>query len=171
LAIRHTLRNKGFEVIEIPASQLHDRNAMVRHIAKIAKFLVGKEKSSALRADTSWFSEPEVSADETRVGVHRKSGFDSTLYPKSWRALLARIAEIGGYQVEPGGEVAVDERVVGSYIAEVAGVTGAILIVDASDEYANSCEAAINSSGRKAMRVNPADPDSFRVIITSIGGA
>lgn len=54
-AIRESLRSQGYEVIEITASQLSDRGAMVKHFARLAKFLIGKERSDAVKADTSWF--------------------------------------------------------------------------------------------------------------------
>jgi len=54
-AIREALRARRFEVIEIPASELSDRDAMRSHIFRLARLLVGPERARDLRADDSWF--------------------------------------------------------------------------------------------------------------------
>ena len=55
--IRAWLRGGGFEVIEIPANELDDRQAMVRHFRRLATYLGDQELRTQLRADTSWFRE------------------------------------------------------------------------------------------------------------------
>ncbi len=53
--IREELRSRGYEVFEIAASVLHDRAAMGRHLARLARFLFGREKAQEVRNDPSWF--------------------------------------------------------------------------------------------------------------------
>jgi ATP-dependent helicase YprA (DUF1998 family) len=53
--IRAWLRNNGYQVIEIPANELHDRQAMVRHFRKLARCLQGKDLASRIAEDDSWF--------------------------------------------------------------------------------------------------------------------
>ncbi len=53
--IRTWLRNNGYEVIEIAASDLHDEAAMARHFRKLAGYLGANDLRDSLRADTSWF--------------------------------------------------------------------------------------------------------------------
>jgi hypothetical protein len=64
-AIREELRGRHFEVIEIPAVQLTDRDAMARHFFRLARLLMGKDKARELRDQPTWFDsrrgdEPEV---------------------------------------------------------------------------------------------------------------
>jgi len=54
--IRTWLRNNGYEVIEIAASDLHDEAAMARYFRKLAGYLGANELRDSLRADTSWFA-------------------------------------------------------------------------------------------------------------------
>ena len=54
--IRTWLRNNGYEVIEIAASDLHDEGAMTRHFRKLAGYLGANNFRDSLRTDTSWFS-------------------------------------------------------------------------------------------------------------------
>ena len=42
-------------MIEIPASDLADREAVARAFSRIARKLIGSERAQALRTDTSWF--------------------------------------------------------------------------------------------------------------------
>ena len=53
--LRETLRSRGYEVVEVRSFELDDKNAMVAAVARVAKYLVGKEKQRALRGDTTWF--------------------------------------------------------------------------------------------------------------------
>ena len=54
-AIRGWLRNHGYEVIEIPANELDDVDAMVRHFRRLASYLGMREARNRLRDDRSWF--------------------------------------------------------------------------------------------------------------------
>jgi hypothetical protein len=58
LAIRQALRSLDYEVIEVAATQLHDRDAMVRHFHKIARILIGKDRAKSVKEDPSWYVEP-----------------------------------------------------------------------------------------------------------------
>jgi SOS-response transcriptional repressor LexA len=53
--LRERLRELGYEVVVVRSFELDDRNAVVAAIARIAKYLVGKEKQKAVRDDPSWF--------------------------------------------------------------------------------------------------------------------
>ncbi|MFA5786294.1 MAG: DEAD/DEAH box helicase [Actinomycetota bacterium] len=60
--IRAWLRNNGYEVIEIAASDLFDEGAMMRHFRKLAGYLGASDLRDSLRADTSWFTRTDESA-------------------------------------------------------------------------------------------------------------
>lgn len=53
--LREKLRQLGYEVVVVRSFELDDRNAVVAAIARVAKYLVGKERQKAVREDTSWF--------------------------------------------------------------------------------------------------------------------
>ncbi len=53
--LREELQARGYVVIEIPASDLADREAVARAFSRIARKLVGSERAQSLRTDTSWF--------------------------------------------------------------------------------------------------------------------
>lgn len=55
--IRALLRNEGYEVIAVAASELADRGAMAMHLSRLARLLEGKERARAIKADTSWFGD------------------------------------------------------------------------------------------------------------------
>lgn len=54
--IRTWLRNNGYDVIEIAASELSDEGAMTRHFRKLAGYLNAIDLKQRLRADRSWFN-------------------------------------------------------------------------------------------------------------------
>jgi hypothetical protein len=54
-AIREELRARHYEVFEIPASDLDDRDAMARHFFRLARVLLGKDTARGLRDNPSWF--------------------------------------------------------------------------------------------------------------------
>jgi SOS-response transcriptional repressor LexA len=53
--LREKLRSLDYEVVEVRSFELDDRAAVVSAVAKIAKYLVGKNKQRAVREDVSWF--------------------------------------------------------------------------------------------------------------------
>jgi len=55
-AIRAKLDSQGYEVVVVRSFELDDQDALVRTIARIAKYLIGKEKQRELREDTGWFT-------------------------------------------------------------------------------------------------------------------
>ncbi len=58
-AIRNELRNNGYEVLEITAVELDDRNAMIMHFKRIGRFLKGRECVKQIGLDTSWFDKDQ----------------------------------------------------------------------------------------------------------------
>lgn len=54
-AIRDELRARGYDVMEIPATDLDDREAMARHFYRLARILLGKEPARVIRTNQSWF--------------------------------------------------------------------------------------------------------------------
>jgi hypothetical protein len=54
-AIRAKLDSLGYEVVVVRSFELEDKTAVVRAIARIAKYLVGRQKRKEIKADTSWF--------------------------------------------------------------------------------------------------------------------
>lgn len=55
--LRDGLRGRRHEVHEIPASELHDRESMRFHLARIASILLGREAARRIREEDSWFEE------------------------------------------------------------------------------------------------------------------
>jgi hypothetical protein len=54
-AIRETLRARRYEVIEIPASELSDRDAMRSHFFRLARLLMGLDDARRVRDEAEWF--------------------------------------------------------------------------------------------------------------------
>lgn len=53
--IREELRERGYEVIEIQASQLQDKEAMRKHFYRLGRLLLGRQAAEAIRAGDGWF--------------------------------------------------------------------------------------------------------------------
>ncbi len=53
--IRSWLRHHGYEVLEIPYTDLGDEEAMVRHFRRLARYLGARDLGGRLRGDRSWF--------------------------------------------------------------------------------------------------------------------
>lgn len=65
-AIRAKLDSLGYEVVVVRSFELDDKDAVVRAIARIAKYLVGKEKQQAVKADTDWYERAGAPASPAR---------------------------------------------------------------------------------------------------------
>jgi len=54
--IRSWLRNNGYHVIEITVVELDDRDAMIKHFRKLAKYLSGKDLANQVKQNSGdWF--------------------------------------------------------------------------------------------------------------------
>ncbi|WP_437979283.1 SNF2-related protein [Sorangium sp. So ce295] len=53
--LREKLRSLGYEVVEVRSFELDDRAAVVAAVARVAKYLLGREKQRAVRDDSTWF--------------------------------------------------------------------------------------------------------------------
>jgi SOS-response transcriptional repressor LexA len=94
--LRETLRARGYEVVEVRSFELDDRAAVVAAVARIAKYLVGREKQRAVREDTAWF--------------------DRAIEPCLRRASVLRFARLSDR--EPGAVPIVDLRVAAGAFSE-----------------------------------------------------
>ena len=61
--IRIWLRGSDYEVIEIPANELDDEDAMARHFRRLANYLGQGSKGRNLVKDRSWFTSPDSSGE------------------------------------------------------------------------------------------------------------
>ena len=69
--IRDWLRNNGYEVIEIAATDLHDGGAMTRHFRKLAGYLNNHTLRDRLRTDPQWYDAPEPPASPAATRPER----------------------------------------------------------------------------------------------------
>ena len=69
-AIRNWLRGSDYEVIEIPANELDDEDAMARHFRRLANYLGQSSRGRRLAKDRSWFAGPD-SSDEPEEAHQR----------------------------------------------------------------------------------------------------
>jgi ATP-dependent helicase YprA (DUF1998 family) len=61
--LREQLRSDGYEVIAIAASELSDAGAMIGHLSRLARVLLGKEQARAIKEDTRWFAGSDGGGD------------------------------------------------------------------------------------------------------------
>jgi hypothetical protein len=66
--LREQLRAQDYEVVEVRSFELDDRAAMITAVARIARYLLGRERQRAVRDDTSWF---ERARGERRTSTGR----------------------------------------------------------------------------------------------------
>jgi SOS-response transcriptional repressor LexA len=66
-AIRAKLLSLGYEVVPVPSFELDDKEAVVRKIGRIAKYLVGREKKREVTRNQAWFDRVLAEATEEEV--------------------------------------------------------------------------------------------------------
>lgn len=69
--LREQLRAVDYEVVEVRSFELDDRAAMTTAVARIARYLLGRERQRAVREDTSWFERAHRARGERRTGTGR----------------------------------------------------------------------------------------------------
>lgn len=76
-AIRAKLDTLGYEVVVVRSFELDDKDAVVRAIARIAKYLVGKAKQQEVRQDTSWFDQTDTGSGQPALAVAKSAPADT----------------------------------------------------------------------------------------------
>jgi hypothetical protein len=113
--IREELRSREYELLVIAASHLTDKDEMVRHLRRIARFLVGGAKAKEVEANTSWFvdaSRPEPRAE----GAEAVDGWSEILdlVEDGWRPLLEGLRQANLEAPDDADwEILIDGRVSG----------------------------------------------------------
>jgi len=156
--LREQLRNDGYEVIAIPASELTDRTAMAAYFARLARYLIGKDAATKVKDDTSWFMSTHQQAEAQGV----TEGWPSILelVDGQWRPLLEGLQSAGApapddvdWEIPIGGRVTEARAIVvwnpdGKFIALAAapvdGAAGSIRVV-APDADAQEVSAWLKS--------------------------
>ncbi|MFV8754270.1 DEAD/DEAH box helicase [Nannocystaceae bacterium ST9] len=86
--VRRELEARQFDVIELPATKLAEREAMRTIMTRVARFVGGRERGQAIREDDSWFDAPPVEAEDGWSALLR-------LLEPVWRGLFERLRERG----------------------------------------------------------------------------
>ena len=94
---------------------------------------------------------------------------DLDLFPDEWHALVKNLAANGGVQIEPGGDVATDGRVLGAYVLEVTGSDGQLRVVDGREAATDKLMAAIAQQGKKGLAVDPTSSSASGQILSALG--
>ncbi len=128
---------------------------------RIARYpsVFGKAAGPGLAAAGTMGPAPAVAGQKTDTTV---SGLDLDLFDLCWHPLIQALAALPGVQVDAGGDVERDGRVIGFYLAEVivAGMESngerarRILLVDGDDENALSVNAALTAQGAGVVVVD-----------------
>lgn len=145
--IREELRNLGYEVFEIPVGNLSDRNSMAKHFFRLGRILIGKQQATTIRDNPDWF---EASADTTTP-----TELDLSLFDDIWHELIESLARTDGITVEAGEDVAVNGRVIGTYLAEVSQNGRTIRLLDAADPNCAKLQQVFQSQNIPALAVEP----------------
>ncbi len=130
--LREQLRSRGYEIVEVRSFELDDRNAVVKAVARVAKYLVGKEKQRSLLDDTAWFDRVSQGAAARGARVLRLVRLPSRT-PDSVPLFDLRVAA-GAFSEGQIPEAASFVRVEG--IAFRAGYFVAQVVGDSMDEIA-----------------------------------
>ena len=126
--IRSWLRNNGYDVIEIPVSDLYDEQAMVRHFRRLAGYLREDAVRKGLRSETAWFHAPQDEASDQKgtqlrlVTPTEDSRFETCVPLFTLQAAAGAFSK--EQMVEPDGWVEPDVRRKlrsGMFVAQVVG--------------------------------------------------
>jgi ATP-dependent helicase YprA (DUF1998 family)/SOS-response transcriptional repressor LexA len=72
--IREELRARHYEVFEVAATELWDREAMARHFFRLGRVLLGRDQARELRDRPDWFGPMEARKPERRLPFRRVAG-------------------------------------------------------------------------------------------------
>lgn len=95
---------------------------------------------------------------------------DLDLFPIDWHALLQQLSGQDGLMIEPGGDVASDGRVLGSYIVDIVRHDRRLWIVDGREHEGGELLKVIESLGHLSLSLDPTDSSARERIFSKLGG-
>lgn len=156
-AIRETLRNQGYEVIEIPVGNLDDRAAMIQHFYRLGRFLLGKTRAITLRDNPDWFVASTADSSELLE-----------LFEPEWHSLIQTLATTENIEVEAGGDVSQNGSVIGVSIAEVKRNQAKIVLLDETDTNCSTVQQVLDQDNVRSLLLNPTHPNALSKILQAL---
>jgi very-short-patch-repair endonuclease len=117
------------------------------------------------------FGSPRVFPAATETQAAEADGFETDLFPAAWQPILSKLAESPGTQIEPGSDVTVGGRVIGTYVAEISRDGQTLVIVDATSDGQASVVSTLEGTGKAAIAIDPAAQDADAQISNAMGYA
>ena len=115
------------------------------------------------------FGSPRVVATLPETPTAEAEAFEADLFPEAWQPILTNLAALPSTRIEPGSDVTVSGRVIGSYVAEISRDDKTLLIVDATSDGATSVADTLKSSGKTAVVIDPTAQDAEAQINNALG--
>jgi hypothetical protein len=106
------------------------------------------------------FGSPRVVEAPSETPTAEMEAFEADLFPQVWQAILTNLATNPNTHIEPGSDVTVGGRVIGSYVAEIILDGNTVLVVDATVDGASSVADSLKSGGKKVASVDPNAEDA-----------
>ena len=121
--LRGKLRELDYEVVVVRSSEIDDPEAVVKHIARIAKYVVGKLKSKQLKQDRSWLAaSPAAEKGHQGLRLVRCDEGDEGAIPVYDLKIAAGAFSIGQSPDAAGHVLVVGARArAGLFVAQVVG--------------------------------------------------
>jgi hypothetical protein len=110
-------------------------------------------------------------ATPTGHAVSKEEELDLDLFPGEWHRVIEQLAARDGVQIEPGGDVAMNGRVLGAYVLDVAAGQGRAWVVDGRNPSADQLVAEIAAGGKSGLAVDPTGPSAPDEILAALGEA
>lgn len=159
--IRDELRNRGYEVIEIPNSNMDNKTSMIQHFQRLGRILSGKEKANQIKENTEWFDvEEELIIPEFDI--------DRDFNPIWHKIIKTLIAK--SYKIEQGNDITSVDGVIGTYIFKVSKINKNVFIVPSTVINFESIRNAFDNNDNKAIHINPNESldDNIEKILSSL---
>ncbi len=116
------------------------------------------------------FGTPKATSASPETPPAAAGGFEADMFPAGWQPLLTSLAAMPDTVVEPGGDVTVAGRVIGSYVAEISLDGRPLRVVDATADSAGSVAKALQDQGRTTVTVDPSDQHAASHLETVLRG-
>jgi ATP-dependent helicase YprA (DUF1998 family)/SOS-response transcriptional repressor LexA len=126
-AIREELRARHYEVFEVAATELWDRQAMIRHFFRLGRVLLGRDRARELRDRPDWFGPMEPRKPERRLPFRRVTGelserFRTCVPLLSLQAAAGAFGDLQRVEAEAWVEPETSRRLgPGMFVAQVVG--------------------------------------------------
>ncbi len=165
-AIREELRNQGYEVLKITATDLDDVEAVRKLFRRLGQILLGKQRAQQISDSPDWFVPLSMihQSDLSRLDLDELLD----LLEPQWHDLISSLFQEEGILIDAGEDIIQNQQVIGFYTVAISNNGQQLRLLDSTQSNDPDLLSALQDQGYRALVIDPTNPEEREHILKAL---